>query len=185
MLNLITIGDAVVDTHVQIDSTAKECKLRDKPYQLCLDYATKIPITNSFQSLGGNACNVAVAAKKLGLKTAILTTLGDDSNGKLILDELNKFKINTDLVNTELKKQTRYSIVLNFKGERTILSYHSKRKYIWPNGLNIRTKTRFGLIRVRRYGKTLTENAKPLSTKKVSQIFHMSIFFVRLMASRP
>jgi len=133
MFNLITVGDTVIDTHVQIDDATIECKLKDKPCQLCLDFATKIPIKNSFQSLGGNAANVAVGATKLGLKTSILTFLGNDSNGKLAFDELEKFKVNTDLIHIENKKQTRYSVVLNFQGERTILSYHGKRKYTWPS----------------------------------------------------
>jgi len=132
MYNLITIGDIVIDTHVQIDNASLECQLKNKPCQLCLDYADKIPITDSFQSLGGNAANVAVGATKLGLKTTIFSSVGNDSNGQLAISELNKYGVNTEYVYLENDNQTRYSIVLTFKGERTILSFHKKRKYIWP-----------------------------------------------------
>jgi len=132
MYNLITIGDAVLDTHVIIKDALLE-KNQTSDSKLCLEYGGKIPIEDSFQSLGGNSANVAVGAVKLGLKTAIVSSLGEDSNGKLIMDELEKQKVDADLVYTDPKNKTRYSIVLNFKGERTILSYHQKRKYLWPS----------------------------------------------------
>lgn len=132
MYNLITIGDIVIDTHVQIDDASLECRLKNKPCQLCFDYASKIPITDSFQSLGGNAANVAVGATKLGLKTTIISSVGNDSNGQLAINELTKLNIDTGYIYLEDKNQTRYSIVLTFQGERTILSFHKKRKYAWP-----------------------------------------------------
>ncbi|MFH1291940.1 MAG: carbohydrate kinase family protein [bacterium] len=133
MFNLITVGDIVIDTHVQIDDANLQCKIKNKPCQLCLDFATKIPIRDSFQSLGGNASNVAVGAVKLGLKSAIISSIGNDPNGRLALDELIKFNVDIEHVIVKDKKQTRYSVVLNFKGERTILAYHGKRNYIWPS----------------------------------------------------
>lgn len=132
MLNLITIGDAVIDTHVQIDDGSVECSLDGTGCKLCLEFAGKIPVSDSFQSVGGNAANVAVGAKKLGLASAILSTVGADSNGKIINEELSKLGVDTSLIGLDPKVKTRYSIILNFKGERTILSYHQKRKYLWP-----------------------------------------------------
>lgn len=131
MYNLITIGDAVLDTHIII----KDALLENDPNnesRLCLAYGGKIPIEDSFQALGGNAANVAVGATKLGLKTSIVSAIGKDGNGKIILDELKKSDVTTDLIFSDEKAKTRYSMVLNFKGERTILSYHQKRKYVWP-----------------------------------------------------
>lgn len=132
MYNIITIGDAVIDTHVQIDDANIECDINKQHCHLLLDYATKIPVTGSFQALGGNAANVACGATKLGLKSAIITTLGKDANGKLIVQELKKYGVDKSLIGFDSKSKTRYSIVLNFKGERTILSYHQKRNYHWP-----------------------------------------------------
>lgn len=132
MYDIITIGDAVIDTHVNIDNASVECDVNTRECQLCLDYASKIPITDSFQTLGGNAANVASGTAKLGLKTAILTTLGKDSNAHLIASELKKNKVDTSLIQYDAKTKTRYSVVLNFRGERTILSYHEERKYKFP-----------------------------------------------------
>ncbi len=129
MFNLLTIGDAVIDTHVFIDNATLECDINQKNCQLCFNYAGKIPITHSFQSLGGNAANVAVGAQRLGLKTSIFTSIGDDANGQMVKEALETQKVNTDLLHTDDRTPTRYSVVLNFKQERTILSYHEKRDY--------------------------------------------------------
>ncbi|MFA6486452.1 MAG: carbohydrate kinase family protein [Candidatus Magasanikbacteria bacterium] len=132
MYNLITIGDALIDTHVQIDDATVNCDVNREHCHLCLDYASKVPITDSFQCLGGNAANVACGTVRLGLKTAILSSIGADSNGKLIKQELKKYGVDTTLVSLDKKTKTRYSVVLNFQGERTILSFHRRREYQWP-----------------------------------------------------
>lgn len=135
MYHLITIGDAVIDTHVQIDQASLQCDINHKHCQLCFDFASKIPISGSFQCLGGNAANVAVGATRLDLNTAIISSVGNDANGEMVVDELKKYGVNTSFVDLDAKTQTRYSIILNFKGERTILSYHAKRKYVWPRNM--------------------------------------------------
>ena len=133
MYNLITIGDPVIDTHVQIADNSSDCKIiEDTNKYLALTYGAKIPIVDSFQNLGGNAANVAAAGVKLGLKTAMISTIGDDFNGKMVLDFLKQFGVDNSLITTEAGTSTRYSIVLNYHQERTLLSYSEKRNYIWP-----------------------------------------------------
>lgn len=133
MFNLIAIGDPVIDTHVQIDSSCEDCELATKKQtQLCFKYGDKIPIVDSFQSLGGNAPNVAIAAVALGLKSALVSTVGDDAYGHLAVEELGKKGVDTSYVTKDKKSKTRYSIVLNYRAERTILSYSEKKKYVWP-----------------------------------------------------
>lgn len=132
MYKIITIGDIVLDTHLKIDDASVECGLDGKTCKLCLDYAAKVPVTDSFQTLGGNAANVSMGAQKLGLNTAILSTIGADTNGQTAKEELKKLGVDTQCVFEDAKSKTRYSVILNFQGERTILSYHKKRNYIWP-----------------------------------------------------
>jgi len=134
MFDIVTIGDTVIDTHVKIDDASLECDLH-KNCKLCLNYAEKIPIAESFQSLGGNAANVACAMAKLGFKTAIVTTLGMDSNSVLAKQELKNNKVATDFIQMDARTKTRYSVVLSFHGERTILSYHHPRNYVFPKKL--------------------------------------------------
>ena len=132
MFDLITIGDCTFDTFIIIDDKDASCKLDRKKRELCFNYADKICLTNIDQSVGGNAANLAVGVRKLGLKTAIVTELGDDINGVVIRHELEAAGVDTNLVKTHKKKETRFSIVLNYQSERTILSYHAKRGYTFP-----------------------------------------------------
>jgi ribokinase len=155
MFDIITIGDLVVDTHVKIDD-AKVTSDFKKNRRLCLSFADKIPITESFQSLGGNAGNVAVASVKLGEKTAVVSTVGMDSNSVLIKQELKKQGVVTDYLVMDSMTATRYSIVLTHLGERTILSYHKKRNYTFPQKLPL-TKCL--------YYTSLSEGFKPLQKK--------------------
>ncbi len=156
MFNLLTIGDMLIDTHIMIDNATLECDLNQQHCQLCLNYAAKIPIADSFQALGGNAANMALAAVKLGLKTAVLTSLGKDTNGEVIQKLLKKHKINTKFLVVDKKTKTRYSVVLNFKNERTILSAHQKRNYKFPTNL---PKTNWV------YYTSLSEGYEPLQKK--------------------
>lgn len=132
MYKFIIIGEALVDTHVLIDDASLECSIDGKNCKLCMDFARKIPISDSFQAIGGNGANVAAGTAKLGLKTGLIAAFGKDANGEMILSELQKNKVNTDYVLIDSKTKTRYSIVLNYHGERTILSYHHQMKYVWP-----------------------------------------------------
>jgi len=135
MFNLLTIGDAVVDNHIILDEAEVECSVDKKTCRLCLDYAAKVPVKESFQNIGGNAVNTAIGASKLGLNTAILTDLGKDANGKTVISELKKYKVDTKLAKLNPQNETRFAIVLNYKGERTILSSHKKKIYSWPKNL--------------------------------------------------
>lgn len=132
MFDIITIGDSTLDTFLVIDDATIQCDLQKENCRLCLNYADKIPINNTNQSVGGNAANVAVGCKKLGLKSAIVTELGDDINGFVIKHELESAGVDTKMLKILPGKQTRYSVVLNYKSERTILSYHSQRNYTLP-----------------------------------------------------
>ncbi|MBI4992900.1 MAG: carbohydrate kinase family protein [Candidatus Magasanikbacteria bacterium] len=131
--DIIVIGDSTMDTILMIDDAQVQCDLKKEHCQICLNYADKIPISQTVQSLGGNAANIAAGCKQLGLKTAIVTELGDDINGAVIKQEFDKIGIDTKFVRLNPKNETRYSVVLSYLGERTILSYHAKRKYSLPN----------------------------------------------------
>jgi len=133
MHDIFTIGDATVDTILQIDDATLNCDIKEHECQICFTYADKIPVAGGVQTVGGNAANVAVGMSKLGLSTGIITEVGDDMNGRLIIDTLNKHQVDTTKVRTRRGEDTRYAIILNYKGERTILSYHAQRTYTSPS----------------------------------------------------
>lgn len=132
MYDVVTIGDSTIDMFLLIHEATLNCDVKTNECQLCFTYADKIPIEGAVQSIGGNAANVAVGAKKLGLRSTIVTEVGDDINGLLIADDLGKAGVDTRYVRVCKGKETRYAVVLNYKNERTVLSYHAERTYKLP-----------------------------------------------------
>jgi len=52
MLDIISIGDATLDTFVRVHDATVSCTLDKKACQLCFNYAEKIPIQQMNQTLG-------------------------------------------------------------------------------------------------------------------------------------
>ena len=133
MLDLISIGDATLDTFVKINDASVMCTLEKEMCMLCLNYADKIPIARLDQKVAGNALNNAVGSARLGLKVALYTVLGNDDTAKRIMTRLEKEKISKKYVVVQKNSASNYSVVLNYKGERTLLVYHHPRKYDLPD----------------------------------------------------
>lgn len=126
---VLTIGDATLDTFLNIHDAVVACDVQKKNCRICFSYAEKIPIHESIQAPGGNAVNVAIGLSKLGLSVAVRSEIGKDTNGSVVLEALKKAHISIAELIQDAKAQTRYSVILNFKGERTILGYHPQHTY--------------------------------------------------------
>ena len=133
MFDFIAIGDSTLDVFLQIHEATVSCQINKEQCLFCLEYAEKIPVESVVKIPGaGNASNAAVGATRLGLKCAIVSVLGKDDIGKEILQGWKKAKLSTKYVIIDEKQDTNYSTVLNYKGERTILSHSATRKYVLP-----------------------------------------------------
>jgi len=132
MFDLITIGDSLIDTFLLLQGNQANTLINKKQKKLCFDYGEKIAISESHSDVGGNAANVAVGVQKLGLHTAIVSDLGDDINGHVIKKTLKDAGVETKYVELKKGAETRYSVILNYHAERTVLSYHAEREYKLP-----------------------------------------------------
>lgn len=130
--DIISIGDASLDTFTRIDNASLLCSLNKEQCWFCLNYAEKIPIAELKFTLGGNACNNAVGSSRMGMKAAFYSIIGDDDSGRRILEQIKKEKVSPEYVVVQKGKPTNYSVVLTFKTERTILVYHYPRNYSLP-----------------------------------------------------
>jgi ribokinase len=131
MYDLIAVGDATLDVFLKLDDASVMCEIDNKSCKLCLNYADKIAVDQVDFIIGGNAANSAVGARRLGLSSAFLATIGDDDTGKKILEIFHQEGVSTEFLTTETGVQSNYSVVLNFQGERTILVHHVPRQYQW------------------------------------------------------
>ncbi len=87
-LDVITIGRASVDLYGQQIGS----RLED--------------ITSFAKSVGGCPANIAVGTARLGLKSALLTRVGDEQMGRFIREQLRREKVNVDGLRTDPERLT-------------------------------------------------------------------------------
>ncbi len=132
-LDLIAIGDSTLDVFLHIHEATLSCQVNKPQCLLCFDYAEKIPVEHVIKVPGaGNASNAAVGGARLGLKSAVVSIVGNDQVGKEIIAGWKKEHVNTAYVTIDTHRESNYSTVLNFHGERTILVFHHPRTYVLP-----------------------------------------------------
>lgn len=130
MYDIITIGTVSLDIFLDIDKAYLESN-KKLGALFCLQYGSKIPIKKMIQDIGGNAANTAVAFSRLNLKTGIMTTLGSDELSARIIEKLKKEGVAGSLISRRKLAQANSSVILDYKKERTILSYHSLHRPIF------------------------------------------------------
>ncbi len=134
-LEFLAIGDTVIDAFIKLKQ-AHEVKTAGKEPELCMPFADKIPYEMSEELPAvGNSANGAVSATRLGMKSGIITNLGDDQHGKECLDRFHLENIDTSLITIHQGLKTNYHYVLWFEKDRTILIKHEIYPYKLPSVL--------------------------------------------------
>lgn len=132
-LDIISIGDTTTDVFLDIEDADLHCNIKKEECLFCVKYAGKVPVKSVVEiDAVGNAANNVVGSARLGLKSAIWTTLGMDVNGMQAQEVFESENVKTDLIVKDKDRGTNFSAVLNFNAERTILVYHEHRKYVFP-----------------------------------------------------
>jgi len=129
MFDVVTIGGATIDVFVDteyssifIDSRSLKEKLMAYPI------GAKIKIDNINFSTGGGGTNCACGFSKMGLKTGFLGGVGNDDNGKAIIQALKKR--NVKFLGNIVKKPSGYSVILDsIKHDRTILTFRGSNEF--------------------------------------------------------
>lgn len=132
MYDIVTIGDIKLDTFIVIPSASVQCSLKDRDCLLCLAYGKKISVESFEPQIAGSAANVAVGASRLGLRSAIYSAMGDDETTDLAFKILGKEGVDTRYITTRKDAHSSFSIVLTYKGNRTILAKHEPNVYTLP-----------------------------------------------------
>ncbi len=133
--DFVAIGDITIDAFIELsekDATVV-CDIEGKPCQLMMNFGEKLPYTDvTVVPAVGNAPNAAVAAHRLGLRSALVTNIGHDRYGKDCLDALRTEGVSTNYVTMHEGKKTNYHYVLLYGAERTILIKHEAYPYRLP-----------------------------------------------------
>ncbi len=115
--DVVTIGSITIDYYIPFN---KLLKFNHKDF-FSLELGDKILIEDYYEELGGGSSNTALAFKKLNLNTSLISKIGDDFEGKKILDYLKKYDLNFS--GKILKGKSAFSIVLENKNDRTIIAF--------------------------------------------------------------
>lgn len=133
--DFIGIGDTVTDAFIRLNPLSAHLELdHGAGKELCLRFGDKIPYDNVYVVPAvGNAANASVSAARLGLKTAFVSNVGDDDNGKEIINVLRAEKVDTRFINVQEGRKTNYHYVLWYGDDRTILIKHEPFDYFFPD----------------------------------------------------
>ncbi|MFA5724341.1 MAG: carbohydrate kinase family protein [Candidatus Pacearchaeota archaeon] len=157
--DIISFGSAVIDAFVNTE-------IGEKNNSFSYPAGGKILINDLRFDIGGGGTNTAVAFSRFGFKTGCICDVGDDENGKNILQLLKKEKI-TFLGEIDKSGMTGYSVILDSNaGERTILTYKGVNNKITLNELNLKTLNTKWL-----YYSALLENSFA-TQKRVAETMH-------------
>jgi sugar/nucleoside kinase (ribokinase family) len=135
-LDFVAIGDITTDAFIRLsgDDAEVEKDSEGRKSHLCLNFGDKIEYDSVKEIPAvGNSPNAAVAAHRLGLKSALVSNLGDDYQGKNQIESLKREGVNTDLIKVHKDKPSNYHYVLWYEEERTILVKHHEYDYELPD----------------------------------------------------
>lgn len=109
--DIITFGDMCVDLLIRGGDIVPRFGQEE---QLVGDYTLE---------MGGSTCIFACQAARLGLRTGILGKVGPDSFGKLILQRLQDYGVDTRHIVTDDNLKTGLGVALCKENDRAILTY--------------------------------------------------------------
>ncbi len=125
---VLTLGNAVLDLFLQIRHEESVVSYDSESKRICLPQGAKILLDNCDPFLGGNAANVAVGLKRLGIESGIMAELAKDEFSQKISNDLKNEGIQTEHVLFS-NGQTSISIALNFHQDRTLFTTHQKHEH--------------------------------------------------------
>ncbi len=131
--DFVAIGDTVIDAFIHLKEAETHSDALGRNRKLCMDFGTKIPYEAVYELPAvGNSANASVAAARLGLSSALITNIGDDTYADKCITHLKDDNVSTEYVVRHEGKKTNYHYVLWFQDERTILIKHEAYTYNLP-----------------------------------------------------
>src|SRR3989344_6121779 len=95
--DFVSFGDITTDAFIKLKDARVNCDINDENCMLCIKFGQKIPFESVTEVRAvGNGTNAAVAAAKLGLKSAAVTEMGEDDNGRKCLETLQAAGVATE-----------------------------------------------------------------------------------------
>ncbi len=123
--DILSLGPARMDVFVKLPDVDVEevCSIDRKRCVIELGFGEKIGVRGIEFAIGGNTGNNAVGLTRLGLKAAMVGSMGDSWTDERAIKELQKEGIDTQFIKI-VPGKSGFGVVINYQEERTILSYY-------------------------------------------------------------
>ena len=97
-MKAITVGSATIDIIALIaDNDVERMTMHNATSSfLLLEQGKKVDASSISTHVGGGAVNAAISLKRLGIETEVLVKIGDDLNGKKVLEAFNEAGLGKD-----------------------------------------------------------------------------------------
>jgi len=130
---ILTIGDIVTDAFIELNEDQSEIDVDDAgARRLNMEFGTKLPYNRlDIIDAVGNSANAAVAMSRLGLRTQLMSFMGDDLAGKNSLNYLAAQGVDTHLISVQKDQKSNYHFALRYGDDRTILIKYEDYSYVW------------------------------------------------------
>ena len=129
--DFIAIGDITIDCFIKL-KTAEELTSHGV-LQLCMPFGAKLEYESATEVSGtGNSSNAALCVAKLGFSAALVSSIGDDDNGKKVLESLQSRGVAIEYLTVHKNMKTNYYYILQHGAERTILLKHEPYPKVLP-----------------------------------------------------
>ena len=175
VFDVVTFGSAVIDTFV-------DTEFNENSNSFNYPVGSKILVHNLRSDIGGGATNTAVAFSRLGFNVGSICKIGDDNNGKDILNMFKKEKIN--FLGSVSQDKTGNSIILDSKESgRTILTFKGPGDNIGFSEIP-KFKTKW-LYYSSVLGKSFRAQVKLAKKLDVKLAFNPSEYIIKLLDIRP
>ncbi len=131
--DFIAVGDIVTDAFIKLKEAEIETGT-DGRERLSMRFGDKIPYECvTVVPAVGNSPNAAVAASRLGLRSALVSNIGADDSGEEMLASLDKDKVATKFIAKHSDHKSNYHYVLWYQDDRTILVKHEDYSREWQD----------------------------------------------------
>lgn len=135
-MDFIAIGDTAVDEFIRLEEAQVTCDMNRERCTISMKWGDKIPYEFAvLLPAVGNAANAAVAAARLGLRSAFISNIGKDRFGDETLATFAREGVDTRYIAINEGVPTNHHFVLWYENERTILIRHEKYPYRLPSEL--------------------------------------------------
>lgn len=131
--DVLSLGPARMDVFVALpeEEVTEVCSIDPKRCMIELGFGDKIAVKGMTFAIGGNTGNNAVGLSRLGLKVAMVGTMGGEWIDRQALQILKDEGVDTKHICLDPNK-FGFGVIINYQGERTILSYYPESTCEFP-----------------------------------------------------